>query len=163
MESVEFYRSYHTHPINKLIHLICIPMIVLTTINFMSRFFIVIIKNNPSYFYLGSHKITKPILTEKYEIIPYLYIFYYYLFWNLKIGFTMHCYILFLMFIGRYWRENDKNWLMNSFIIFGFAWGIQFVGHAIEGNKPALLTSLSQAVFQAPLFTLEYIYPSLLN
>ena len=55
MESVEFYRSFHTHPLNKFIHLICIPMIVLTTINFMSKFFIVIIKNDPIY--LGSHKI----------------------------------------------------------------------------------------------------------
>ena len=161
MESVEFYRSFHTHPVNKFIHLICIPMIVLTTINFMSRFFIVIIKNDPVY--LGSHKIAQSNLTEKYEIIPYLYIFYYYLFWNFKIGVIMHCYIIFLMFIGRYWRENDKNWFKNSSIIFIFAWGMQFVGHAIEGNKPALLTSLSQAVFQAPLFTLEYIYPSLLN
>ena len=44
-----------------------------------------------------------------------------------------------------------------------FAWISQFIGHYIEGNRPALLTSLSQAVFQAPLFTLEYIFPNLFN
>ncbi len=37
MDSVDFYRSFHTHPVNKLIHVFCIPLIVLTTINFLSK------------------------------------------------------------------------------------------------------------------------------
>ena len=47
-------------------------------------------------------------------------------------------------------------------MIFASAWMLQFIGHAIEGNRPALMTSLSQTVFQAPLLTLEYVYPNLL-
>ena len=38
MDSVDFYRSFHTHPANKLIHFICIPMIVLSILNFLSKF-----------------------------------------------------------------------------------------------------------------------------
>ena len=30
------YEDYHTHPINKIIHVICIPLIVLTTCNLLS-------------------------------------------------------------------------------------------------------------------------------
>ena len=30
------YESYHTHPINKFIHFICIPVIVLTSCNLLS-------------------------------------------------------------------------------------------------------------------------------
>ena len=163
MDSVNFYRSYHTHPINKLMHLVCIPMIVLTSINFASKISMKIPKQ-PRPFYLASGKILTEAPTHNaINIIPILYVSYFFIFWNLKIGLIMLSYIAFLSNIGYYWRENDKKWLTNSFILFGFAWIIQFLGHAIECNRPALLTSLSQAVFQAPLFTLEYIYPSLLK
>ena len=33
------------------------------------------------------------------------------------------------------------------------------LGHAIEGNRPSLMTSLTQTAFQAPLFTLEHSMP----
>ena len=38
MSSADFYRSFHTNPMNKFIHVICIPMIVLSTLNFLSEF-----------------------------------------------------------------------------------------------------------------------------
>ena len=75
----------------------------------------------------------------------------------------MGCYINFLSTWARYWRKNDKYWLTNSGKVFVFAWVMQFLGHAVEGNRPALLTSFQQSIFQAPLFTLEYIYPPLLG
>ena len=31
MDSLDFYRSFHTNPINKAIHAVCIPLIVLTS------------------------------------------------------------------------------------------------------------------------------------
>ncbi len=71
----------------------------------------------------------------------------------------MQMYISFLSIVSKSWRESDKKWFRNSIIMFVSAWMMQFLGHAIEGNRPALLTSLMQSVFQAPLFTLEYIYP----
>ena len=74
----------------------------------------------------------------------------------------MQLYVTFLSVIGILWRETDKKWLNNSIIMFTSAWIMQFIGHAIEGNRPALMTSLVQSIFQAPLFTLEYMYPSLL-
>jgi len=172
MDSVDFYRSFHTHPANKLIHFICIPMIVLSILNFLSKlslqFFLPLLpfaRYDPvSKKYIGSKKILNSTLTIINEnTIISIYNLYYYFVYNWKIGLIMQCYIYFLRLIGLVWRETDKKWLKHSIIMFVSAWTMQFVGHAIEGNKPALLTSLSQAVFQAPLFTLEYIYPALLQ
>ena len=43
---------------------------------------------------------------------------------------------------------------MNSLVTIHFsAWVLQFVGHYIEGRKPALLDGLTQAFTIAPLFT----------
>ena len=33
---LDFYRSYHTHPINQNIHTVCIPAIVLCVLNYSS-------------------------------------------------------------------------------------------------------------------------------
>ena len=162
MDSVEFYRSFHTHPMNKLIHFICIPLIVLSTLNFLSKLSLQI-RLPISKKYLGSKKILKPTITIDGNTIITIYNFYYYFAYNWKIGLIMQLYVSFLHLIATIWRETDEYWLKNSVIMFVSAWTMQFLGHAIEGNKPALLTSLSQAVFQAPLFTLEYIYPSLLQ
>ena len=162
MDSVEFYRSFHMHPANKLIHFIFIPLIVLSTLNFLSKLSLQIIlpisKN-----YLGSKKILKPTVTINDNAIISIYTIYYYLVYNWKIGLAMQFYVSFLRLIAIAWRETDKKWLKHSITMFGSAWTMQFLGHAIEGNRPALLTSLSQAVFQAPLFTLEYVYPPLLH
>ncbi len=162
MDSVEFYRSFHTHPMNKLIHFICIPLIVLSTLNFLSKLSLQItlpLSKN----YLGSKKILKPTVTIDETVIIISYTLYYYIVYNGKIGLVMQGYICFLRLIGIMWRDLDQKWLKHSIIMFVSAWTMQFLGHVIEGNKPALLTSLSQAVFQAPLFTLEYVYPSLLQ
>ena len=162
MDSVDFYRSFHTHPVNKLIHFIFIPLIVLSTLNFLSKLSLQV-KLPISKNYLGSKKILKPTVTINDNVIISIYTIYYYFAYNWKIGLIMQCYIYILRLIGIVWRETDKKWLKHSIIMFVSAWTMQFLGHAIEGNRPALLTSLSQAVFQAPLFTLEYVYPPLLQ
>ena len=162
MDSVDFYGSFHTHPVNKLIHFICIPLIVLSTLNFLSKLSLQItLPLNKNY--LGSKKILKPTVTIDATVIISTYTLYYYIVYNWKIGLVMQGYIYFLCLIGIMWRELDEHWLKHSIIMFASAWIMQFLGHAIEGNRPALMTSLSQTVFQAPLLTLEYVYPSLLQ
>ena len=139
MSKVGFYRSFHTHPLNKLIHVFCIPTILVTIINFISKFDI----------------------NTRWAMAPYSA--YYYLYWGFKPGIIMQFYLESLNTISEKWRDFDKKWFKNSIIAFVFSWILQFIGHAIEGNRPALLTSLSQTIFQAPLLTLEYIYPNLLK
>ena len=75
----------------------------------------------------------------------------------------MSSYLYLISLASSYFIINYPNWYNLNLCLMAFAWISQFIGHYIEGNRPALLTSLSQAVFQAPLFTLEYIFPNLFN
>ena len=132
-----FYRSYHQNPYNKAIHLLCIPMLSLCFLNFAS-----IIKADRALllFYSG-----------------------YYLSLSLKVGIVMTIYLIGLYKFAKSFRFVVLNWREYTFKLFIFAWIFQFFGHFIEGNRPALLTGITQAFLEAPLFTVEYIYPALLN
>ena len=133
----DFYRSYHTNPYNKAIHLVCIPMLSLCFLNFAS-------------------------LINGDKALSLFYCVYYFSF-NLKIGTVMSIYTVSLYFLALLVRTFNYNWRENSYYLFAFAWIFQFFGHFIEGNKPALLTGFKQAFLEAPLFTMEYVYPSLLD
>ena len=117
------YELYHQHPINKGIHFFCIPTIVLTSLNFLDQ--------------IGLKNITK-------------YIYYiYYLNQSWKTFLIMSVYITILNKLSTIWKKKDSKWRRNSAIFFTVAWALQFFGHYVEGNKPALLDSLSSTVFQA--------------
>ena len=62
-------------------------------------------------------------------------------------------------YIGLHY-ENSSNigWFM-----FVFGWIMQFIGHYIEGRKPALFDKYISVFFEAPLYTLEYAYSNLLK
>ena len=154
-DDLEFYRSFHQNSINKLIHFFCIPLIMISVINLLTPLIPKIkikLKEFDPYLQVNMG-----------QFIPTMFVYYYFFQYGLKIGFVMTIYIRFLLFVSESWREIDKEWYKHSKFLFVIAWIMQFVGHGIEGNRPALLTSLKQSVFQAPVFTLEYIYPSLLS
>ena len=92
------------------------------------------------------------------DIITLFYIVHYYS-WSLKIGFFMQGFITIINYIVDDLKLKD----IPNFKLFTFAWTMQFLGHYIEGNRPALIDSLSQAFLQAPLFTVATIFPSILN
>lgn len=50
--------------------------------------------------------------------------------------------------------------IITRLLFFG-GWILQFIGHIIEGRKPALLDSIVQSFFQAPLFSFEVLLPQL--
>ena len=132
-----FYRSYHQNPYNKAIHLLCIPMLSLCFLNFAS-------------------------LIKADRALLLFYSCYYFSF-GLKVGTIMTTYLIGLYTFANFWRKYNINWRENSYYLFAFAWIFQFFGHYIEGNRPALLTGFKQAFLEAPLFTMEYVYPSLLD
>lgn len=135
------YEDYHTHPINKIIHVICIPLIVLTTCNLLSKIKVL----------FGSVKL------ELSEILMFLMLGYY-LYHSFLTFLVMLFYFFTILTAAYIWRLN-KNYMYQSLCVFIFAWIMQFVGHAIEGNRPALFDSLIQTFTQAPVFSLSYILP----
>ena len=134
---LDSYRSYHTNPYNKAIHLLCIPILSLCFLNLASLI-----------------KADRALL---------LYYSGYYFSFNLKIGMVMTTYLIGLYIFAYFWRIYNINWRENSYYLFIFAWIFQFIGHFIEGNRPALFTGFKQAFLEAPIFTMEYVYPSLLD
>ena len=152
---LDFYKSFHNNPINQNIHTVCIPAIVLCVLNYSSLCIINIgltngKPNTISYYYN----------TCLEDLIAFIYCIQYYRYYGIKIGTVMLIYIQVLLFLTHIWRNTFENrWLSQTHKVFITAWILQFLGHAIEGNRPSLMTSLTQTAFQAPLFTLEHSMP----
>ena len=152
IQTLDFYNSYHNNPINKAIHFFCIPLIVFSTNELLKEF------------YIANELITYPGLTNIYKIYitwfcHQLYCIYYFYKFGLYPGLLMMVYFTAIRYLSLNLNIKKKNALK----IFTFAWIMQFIGHAIEGNKPALLDSISQTILEAPLFSFQYIFPNLLK
>ena len=143
------YSFYHQNPINKGIHFFCIPMIVLTSMNFLDEVKLYKFKDNIRK-YISKNNLTLRDLIK-------LFYYYYYISDSLNTYIIMFFYLEFLEIISEKWKVYDKNWMKNSIKMFLFSWLMQFLGHAIEGRRPALLDSISSAFLEAPLFSIRYI------
>ena len=150
-KELEFYKKYHNNNINKWIHFFCIPMIILSIILLLNNFYITYDSTSKKKIY--KIKISSVIIL--FYIISYLNL-------SLKIGFTMTLYFILIKSLSTF-LINNYNYNLISRYLFICGWLFQFVGHYIEGVKPALIDSLKQSFYQAPLFSLEVIYPQLLN
>ena len=143
------YSFYHQNPINKGIHFFCIPMIVLTSMNFLDEVKLYKFKDNIRK-YISKNNLTLRDLIK-------LFYYYYYISDSLNTYIIMFFYLEFLEIISEKWKVYDKNWMKNSIKMFVLSWLMQFLGHAIEGRRPALLDSISSAFLEAPLFSIRYI------
>lgn len=152
MSSINTYELYHQNSINKAIHSVCIPMITLTSMNYLNNMFLCTFKNKYGY--------NLEINARSIAMIIYNF---YYLNISWSAYFSMMTYLNIMTYVSDYWQQYDKHWLANSTKVFIFSWGMQFLGHFIEGSRPALTDSLSSSIFQAPMFSLNYFIPFLEN
>ena len=148
-----FYESYHKDPINKFIHFVCIPIIMYS----------ILVTANKFYFNVYTYHHHK--LLFNMGVGEFIILFYdiYYLSYGPQIGLTMFLYNLFFYTVTVKIYNYFKHSSAVTFNLFLFAFAIQFIGHFIEGSRPAMLTGLKQTLLQAPLFNLNYIYPNLLK
>ena len=148
---LSFYKSYHNNNINKAIHFICIPMIIISIMLFMSKIYVV------NEFYNSK--------TDFINFIIVIYVISYSKDFGLLIGFIMTIYFMILKFISNISILNNDLVGVNNMSTYLFisGWIFQFIGHYIEGKKPALFTSITQAYYQAPLFSIEFIFPKLFD
>ena len=84
----------------------------------------------------------------------------YYFSWGLNIGVIMTLYLMALELLAEAFNGFMKKRVLLKYnsIVFVLAWVLQFVGHYIEGAKPALMDSVSQAFMVAPLFSLDFLF-----
>lgn len=144
-EQVVFYRSYHMHHKNVLIHVVCIPLILLSAIGFMLPVKVAG-EGHPSL-NLGS------IIAWGYGL--------YYVCLDRVVGIPSMLLLVLWAYKLQEFYENTvsgeqftKSQYIGFFLLVHFvSWSAQFYGHAVyERRAPALLDSLHQALVMAPFF-----------
>tara|TARA_B110000495_G_scaffold156580_1_gene140086 strand:- start:303 stop:701 length:399 start_codon:yes stop_codon:yes gene_type:complete len=131
--------------------MIFIPMIVLSFRIFLDQFWI----RTP---------IRYPGLEEKIKfqigrMVSNIYVIYYFTY-GLYPGIIMLAYFTWIESAYYYINDNIPRKYLLASCMFVFAWTMQFIGHEIEGNKPAMFDSISQAFTAAPLFSIQAFLPS---
>ena len=142
------YGSYHLNKINKIIHWICIPLIIFSLFGLLSTIEFDFTINEKKY------KINILVIFITLTLGYYLR-----LSRNLAIG---------MLVISIFLKESIDIIALNTKIetlylylgIFIIAWIGQFIGHKFEGKKPAFLKDL-QFLLIGPLWLLSYIYNKL--
>ena len=135
------YDKYHKNKINKLIHWVCVPAIMLSLFGLLS-----ILNFNTANYQINVLNI----------FVIFSLLFYIRLSVSLTIG-MLGISIIFIILIN-----NINNYLLNNsfyyyIAIFIIAWTGQFIGHQIEGKKPAFFKDL-QFLLIGPLWLLSFIY-----
>ena len=134
------YGESHQNPINKSIHWVCVPLIMLSLIGLLWH-----IPQN-SMINLGM------------IFIAFACLYY------LKMSFVMFIGMLLvgglLIYGVQYLETLEYPLWKTSIIIFVFAWIGQFIGHKIEGKKPSFFKDI-QFLLIGPLWLLSFVYKKL--
>jgi uncharacterized membrane protein YGL010W len=132
--SFAFYGAYHDNFANKVIHIICVPLIFISSIDLLARMTPIAVPNCVFLFYAISFIIMEPVSGLMY--FPILCMYY----WIGTMVLSEYTYL--------------------SLVLFSTSWIAQFLGHGIfERRAPALLTNLPQSLHTAVFFVwLELLF-----
>ena len=144
---LDAYGESHQNKTNKMIHWICVPLIMFSLLGILSLV-----------------KFTIPFLSSYYCIniahilILFSIIFYFRLSISITIGMIIYS-IINLYIINQFeLLYTSKSTLLIIYIsIFVGAWIGQFIGHKIEGQKPSFFEDL-QFLLIGPAWLLSFIY-----
>ncbi|HEV7814731.1 MAG TPA: Mpo1-like protein [Janthinobacterium sp.] len=125
------YRQSHLHPVNEVIHIVCVPAIMLTM--------------------LGLLWALHPLFAEAASLLALRYYF------KLSRPFAIGMLLMAAIMLGLLWSLPQALVLPLSLAIFVLAWIAQFIGHRIEGKKPSFLDDL-RFLLIGPLFVLSFLY-----
>lgn len=147
---IEEYGESHQNPTNKLIHWICVPLIMLSLLALIGK-----IPFPLTDIYLFSITGEKFYLNWTMLFLLICILFYLRLSRSLAIGMLI---IALLMIISiNVIRLYDPTVWRLSLLIFVVAWIGQFIGHKIEGKKPSFFEDL-QFLLIGPAWLLSFIY-----
>ena len=141
------YSESHRHPRNELLHIICVPPIVMTVIGFLWAI---------------------PMPAAIREISPWLnvatlavaaaIVFYFTLSARLGIGAAIA--LIALLFVVRWLDTLAWPLWQTGLVIFVAGWIGQFIGHAIEGKRPSFAKDIVFLLI-GPLWLLGHLYRGL--
>lgn len=142
-----FYKKYHKNQINKIIHILCIPLIVWSFSVFLNSIVFQISLNYMFSLNLFSLNLTLSSILLSIYLLIYTII-------DITCFIPMSIY-LFIIWLSSYlFLQYSSFSFYYALLINIFSWIMQFIGHGIfEGNRPALMDSIKQAFLMAPLFS----------
>ena len=141
----EEYAKYHKNKTNKIIHWICIPLIMFSLLGLLSL--------------MTLFTYNSVAISALWFFIIFAIGYYIKLSKSLPLGMTIIsiCFIYFIELINQNFINQKFEIFLGIFII---SWIGQFIGHKIEGKKPAFVKDL-QFLLIGPLWLLSYIYEKL--
>ena len=139
------YAESHQHPINVMIHWVCVPFIMLSIIGLLAN-----IQFNVKYF---------SIFSQFHHAGTMLIVFgcIYYLFLSRSLFFGMILVSISMLIIVDLLSNFEYPLWKISLIIFVVSWAGQFYGHKIEGKKPSFFKDI-QFLLIGPLWLLSKLY-----
>ena len=142
------YACSHTHPVNKLIHWICVPLIVWSCI--------ALLWSLPVPAALHSERI--PLNWASLALVLAQA---YYFRLSMQLGTGVLLFNLFLLWLTAMLEVTSPwpLWLM-AVAVFIPAWIGQFIGHAIEGKRPSFFKDL-QFLLIGPAWLMSFVYRQL--
>jgi uncharacterized membrane protein YGL010W len=135
------YGESHQNPTNKMIHWICIPLIMLSLVMI-----------------LGAIPLTAKI---DLGLVALALASLYYFFLSIKLAIGMSAVSLGLVYFTGWTQALAQHitlahWQLGV-VIFVIAWIFQFIGHKIEGKKPSFFKDL-QFLLIGPMWLMSFIY-----
>ena len=140
------YAESHQHPVNKIIHRICIPVIIFGLAGML--------------WVIPYPDSIRPLLVLNWAtiFIFFVLVYYFYLSWRLAIGMLIYALIIYLILL---WLESTgTNLGQISVTLFLLAWAGQFIGHMVEKKHPSFFKNI-RFLLIGPLFILAELYRKL--
>ncbi|MHB8404977.1 MAG: Mpo1 family 2-hydroxy fatty acid dioxygenase [Gammaproteobacteria bacterium] len=138
------YGESHRNPVNKSLHWICVPLILLSLVGLLWSIPV------PQVFARLS-----PLLNWGVLFMIAALLYYYALAWRLALGMTVVVLVI-IAIVDGVEQLPAPLWLV-SLGVFVIAWIGQFIGHKIEGRKPSFLKDI-QFLLIGPLWLLAFLY-----
>lgn len=138
------YGASHQNPVNKLLHWICVPLIVISLVGLLWSIPV------PQAFTDIS-----PALNWGTAFVMAATVYYFILSFSLALG-MLPFVIVVVLAVGWMDRLDWPLWSLSG-AIFVVAWAGQFVGHALEGRRPSFFKDL-QFLMIGPVWLLGSVY-----
>ena len=159
-----FYNKYHSNGCNKLIHYLCIPILVFTLfilLNYIPYYYKIDYLENysikdVSYNLINSNTTLDHIIIINTSSCLYVLYMIYYLILNIITGIISIPIYGTILITSNYLVYNyyNRSWV-GALFFQCISWLFQFMGHYyFENNRPALCDSLFKSILIAPFFVI---------
>ena len=159
-----FYNKYHNNVCNKLIHYLCIPILVFTLfilLNYIPYYYKIDYLENytikdVTYNLINSNTTLDHIFIINTSSCIYVLYMIYYLILNILTGIISIPIYGIILITSNYLVYNyyNRSWV-GALFFQCISWLLQFMGHYyFENNRPALCDSLVKSILIAPFFVI---------